>query len=60
MQADHRGDEPGLEGGDAVCWLAEVCEQCGALNERRDGSCWRCGRAALGDRPSGDGATMRA
>jgi hypothetical protein len=27
--------------GDAVCWLAGVCVECGAMIER--GTCWRCG-----------------
>ena len=37
-----------VEGGDAVCWLALVCPECGAMptEEPADGSpdrCWRCG-----------------
>jgi hypothetical protein len=28
--------------GDAVCWLAGVCVECGALIESGD-ACWRCG-----------------
>lgn len=30
------------EGGDAACWLARVCPECGALLEGSD-ACWRCG-----------------
>lgn len=32
-----------FEGGDPVCWLAQVCPDCGALNEKFAGTCWRCG-----------------
>jgi hypothetical protein len=38
--------EPALEGGDAACWLAEVCQRCGALNEVQGLPCWRCGADA--------------
>jgi hypothetical protein len=31
------------DGGDAACWLSEVCPDCGALNESPTGPCWRCG-----------------
>jgi predicted amidophosphoribosyltransferase len=31
------------EGGEAVCWLNRVCPACGALNERPEDLCWRCG-----------------
>ncbi|WP_275003355.1 hypothetical protein [Promicromonospora iranensis] len=31
------------DGGDAACWLSEVCPDCGALNEGPAGRCWRCG-----------------
>lgn len=32
-----------IDGGDAACWLAEVCPDCGALNESLAVTCWRCG-----------------
>jgi uncharacterized OB-fold protein len=32
------------EGGDAACWLAQVCPDCGALNEDPTAVCWRCGK----------------
>jgi hypothetical protein len=35
----------GADGGDAACWLSEVCAECGALNETPTGPCWRCGAA---------------
>ena len=28
-------------GGEAVCWLAQVCDDCGALTEAPDAVCWR-------------------
>lgn len=28
--------------GDAVCWIAHVCAECGAMNENA-GPCWNCG-----------------
>lgn len=32
------------EGGDAACWLAQVCAECGALVEAPlPAVCWRCG-----------------
>jgi hypothetical protein len=31
------------EGGDAACWLAQLCPECGAVLEDRSGPCWRCG-----------------
>jgi Oxygen-sensitive ribonucleoside-triphosphate reductase len=34
------GDEGG---GDAACWLSQVCPECGALLEGPSTSCWRCG-----------------
>ncbi len=34
------------EGGDAACWLAWVCAECGAMMEAPiSESCWRCGTA---------------
>lgn len=32
--------DPGLATG-AVCWLAAICAECGALVE--GGTCWNCG-----------------
>ena len=32
-----------VEGGDAACWLPQVCPDCGALNETPAAPCWRCG-----------------
>jgi ribosomal protein L40E len=44
----------GPDGGDAACWLSEVCAECGALNESPTGPCWRCGAARDTDlRPTG-------
>ena len=40
---EHPEDEPEA-GGDPVCWLAQVCVECGALREGA-GACWRCGAA---------------
>jgi hypothetical protein len=34
----------GDAGGDAACWLARVCDACGALVEAPlPAVCWRCG-----------------
>lgn len=31
--------------GDAACWLAQVCAECGAITEAAaPTTCWRCGR----------------
>jgi ribosomal protein S27AE len=39
-------DEPG----DAVCWLPQLCPECGAMpTGEHPERCWRCG-AALGDK----------
>jgi ribosomal protein L40E len=44
----------GPDGGDAACWLSEVCAECGALNESPTGPCWRCGAVRDTDlRPTG-------
>jgi hypothetical protein len=35
----------GDDGGDPVCWLDQVCPECGAMPspDERDGDrCWRC------------------
>lgn len=34
---------PNAEGGDPACWLAQVCTDCGTLNENPIATCWRCG-----------------
>jgi hypothetical protein len=35
------------EGGDAACWLSQVCTECGAfLESPESGPCWRCGTDA--------------
>lgn len=39
-----QADPETAEGGDAACWLASVCADCGALREG-PGACWRCGAA---------------
>ena len=31
-------------GGDAACWAAQLCPDCGALTEDPSAPCWRCGR----------------
>jgi hypothetical protein len=40
---DLSGVPPVDEGGDAACWLANVCERCGAFTEVAGVPCWRCG-----------------
>jgi hypothetical protein len=38
-----RGDE----GGEAVCWLGQLCPECGAMpSADSPDRCWRCGRTA--------------
>lgn len=38
------GDEPV---GDTVCWLHQLCPDCGAMpSPGHPGRCWRCGRPA--------------
>jgi hypothetical protein len=41
--------EPEQDGatGDAVCWLAATCTECGALIE--GGTCWNCGARRMED-----------
>ena len=42
MTAEPEGDEPG----DAVCWLHELCPECGAMpTPEHPDRCWRCGHA---------------
>ncbi|WP_200804043.1 hypothetical protein [Pseudonocardia thermophila] len=43
------GPEPD-EGGDAVCWLNRLCPECGAMPNRGEETCWRCG-APVPDAP---------
>jgi nitrile hydratase subunit beta len=39
-------------GGDPVCWLHELCPECGAVPDPQvPGRCWRCG-TILGDYPA--------
>jgi hypothetical protein len=47
------------EGGDAVCWLGQLCPECGAMPDRGPSAdppdrCWRCGAAAPD--PTAEGA----
>ncbi len=40
MSTADADDEPG----DAVCWLHELCPECGAMpTGERPERCWRCG-----------------
>ncbi|BBB01604.1 hypothetical protein RVR_9099 [Actinacidiphila reveromycinica] len=39
------------EGGDPVCWLDRVCEECGAFRETSAPDCARCGTPFPGARP---------
>ncbi|MGI9823911.1 hypothetical protein [Agromyces sp. Marseille-Q5079] len=55
-RADVAGDDrPGVDGdrfdgGDAVCWLSRVCDECGALVEGVGATpCWRCGAVLVRD-----------
>ncbi len=37
-------EQYGSEGGDAACWLSQVCTECGAILEATPTMlCWRCG-----------------
>jgi hypothetical protein len=43
-RSDGEPDQPGVaEGGDPVCWLHQLCPDCGAMPENSE-ICWRCGR----------------
>jgi len=45
--------QDGGEGGDAACWLSQVCTECGALLEAAvPMPCWRCG--LIPERPQVD------
>ena len=44
-RSDGEPDESApAEGGDPVCWLHQLCPECGAMPDRPD-VCWRCGLA---------------
>ena len=45
---DERRVEVLSEGGDAACWLSQVCAECGAMLEAPlPTACWRCGAEAF-------------
>jgi hypothetical protein len=50
--------DPDEEGGDAVCWLGQLCPECGAMpSADSPDRCWRC--SATGDPvldPTAEGA----
>ncbi len=47
MTGEQGADEPG---GDAVCWLHELCPECGAMpTAEQPDRCWRCGYSAAPD-----------
>ena len=35
-------------GGDAACWLHELCPECGAVPDEPSTRCWRCGYEVVG------------
>jgi hypothetical protein len=42
------------QGGDAVCWLHELCPTCGAVpSPDSPGRCWRCGTVEAGTADTG-------
>lgn len=44
MGGDGDGEHEFSPQGDPVCWLENVCDECGALVEGRlPATCWRCG-----------------
>ncbi|MBY8881231.1 hypothetical protein [Actinacidiphila acidipaludis] len=44
QRAPRRHDDGVTEGGDPVCWLEQVCDECGAMREDRSAAaCARCG-----------------
>jgi hypothetical protein len=55
----HIGHHEYTEGGDPVCWLDRVCEECGAFRETAGPDCPRCGTpfpgAAAPPPPSSEG-----
>ncbi|MGW5350772.1 hypothetical protein ACWERV_09660 [Streptomyces sp. NPDC004031] len=55
MTADgEHGQHERTEGGDPVCWLERVCDECGALREdMKAPRCARCGTAFPGPEPDG-------
>jgi uncharacterized protein YqeY len=36
------------DGGDAACWLHELCPECGAVPDAPTTRCWRCGYEVAG------------
>lgn len=43
-----RHGEDFTSAGDPVCWLGQVCDECGALIEAALPTiCWRCGAAVI-------------
>lgn len=54
-------DEPDTdEPGDAVCWLHELCPECGAMptsgpTAEQPDRCWRCGHPLTPTADPGDG-----
>jgi hypothetical protein len=54
--APHGAVEERTEGGDPVCWLERVCDECGAMREDMASAvCVRCGTPfpTPGDAPGG-------
>ncbi|GAB3431267.1 hypothetical protein [Actinophytocola sediminis] len=51
MRADDGPDnEREVSGGDPVCWLAQVCPECGLLVEQElPAVCGRCGATVTGE-----------
>ena len=45
--------EDGGNMGDPVCWLDQVCDTCGLLDEPVEGRCRRCGGVLAPDGPKG-------
>jgi ribosomal protein S27AE len=53
MTGAQGADEPG---GDAVCWLHELCPECGAMpTAEQPDRCWRCGHPLTPTADPGDG-----
>ena len=54
-------DEPDTDDpGDAVCWLHELCPECGAMpttgpTAEQPDRCWRCGHPLTPKADPGDG-----
>lgn len=59
MSEGRQEHEERTEGGDPVCWLDRVCEECGAMREdMKAARCARCGRPFPGA-PEDPGGTLR-